>query len=148
MALQPFVGPWPFFSFLILYTAGGTVWTGDQPIARPLRTHRTTHKHRINDTDIHALGGIRTYDPSVRASEDNSCLRPRGHCDRQINYVEKQKVAHSFNKRKKISNSTFKIKFCIHHNRMEKVVGLLRNVRYKISHCVSCSLLSLLAVCL
>jgi hypothetical protein len=33
---------------------------------------------------IHVLSGIRTYDPSVRASEDSSCLRPRGHCDRQI----------------------------------------------------------------
>jgi hypothetical protein len=28
------------------------------------------------------LNGIRTHDPSVRASEDSSCLRPRGHCDR------------------------------------------------------------------
>jgi hypothetical protein len=33
-------------------------------------------------TDIHALCGIRAHDPSVRASEDSSCLRPRGHCDR------------------------------------------------------------------
>jgi hypothetical protein len=31
-------------------------------------------------TDIHALSAIRTHDPSVRASEDGSCLRPRGHC--------------------------------------------------------------------
>jgi hypothetical protein len=43
------------------------------------------NKHRINahNTDIHALSGILTHDPSVRASEDSSCLRPRGHCDRQ-----------------------------------------------------------------
>jgi hypothetical protein len=40
-------------------------------------------KHRINE-DIHALSGIRTHDPSVRASEDISCLRPCGHCDRRI----------------------------------------------------------------
>jgi hypothetical protein len=42
------------------------------------------NKHRINarNTDIHALSGIRTHDPSVRASRDSSCLRPRGHCDR------------------------------------------------------------------
>jgi hypothetical protein len=40
------------------------------------------YKHRIKHTDIHALSGIRTHDPSVRASEDSSCLRPRGHCDR------------------------------------------------------------------
>jgi hypothetical protein len=42
MALQPSVGPWPFFSFLILYTVGRTPWTGDRPVARPLPTHRTT----------------------------------------------------------------------------------------------------------
>jgi hypothetical protein len=31
-----------FFSFLIIYTVGRTPWTGDQPVARPLSTHRTT----------------------------------------------------------------------------------------------------------
>jgi hypothetical protein len=31
-----------FFSFQILYTVGRTSWTGDQPVARPLPTHRTT----------------------------------------------------------------------------------------------------------
>jgi hypothetical protein len=30
-----------FFSFLILYKVGRTPWTGDQPVARPLHTHRT-----------------------------------------------------------------------------------------------------------
>jgi hypothetical protein len=45
--------------------------------------HAGQHKHRINvHTDIGALNGIRTHDPSVRASKDSSCLRPRGHCDR------------------------------------------------------------------
>jgi hypothetical protein len=42
MALQPFVGPWSLFSSLILYTVGRTFCTGDQPVARPLPTHRTT----------------------------------------------------------------------------------------------------------
>jgi hypothetical protein len=32
-------------------------------------------------TDIHALSEIRSHDPSVRAREDGSWLRPRGHCD-------------------------------------------------------------------
>jgi hypothetical protein len=45
--------------------------------------HTKQHKHRITHTDIHALSVIRTHNPSVRASEDNSCLRPRGHCDRR-----------------------------------------------------------------
>jgi hypothetical protein len=30
-----------FLSFLILYTAGRTLWAGDQPVARPLPPHRT-----------------------------------------------------------------------------------------------------------
>jgi hypothetical protein len=34
-------------------------------------------------TDMHALSGIRTHDRSVQAGEDSSCLRPRGHSDRQ-----------------------------------------------------------------
>jgi hypothetical protein len=51
MALQSFVGPWPLFQFLNSITVGRTPWTrdqtedsldGDQPVARPLPTHRTT----------------------------------------------------------------------------------------------------------
>jgi hypothetical protein len=46
--------------------------------------HTGQHKHRINaHTDIHAVSGSRTHDPSVRASEDSSCLRQCGHCDRR-----------------------------------------------------------------
>jgi hypothetical protein len=41
-------------------------------------------------TGIHALSGIQTHDPSVRASEDGSCLRPRGHCDRHGRYIQQQ----------------------------------------------------------
>jgi hypothetical protein len=37
-------GPWPLFQFLNLYTVGRTPWTGDQPVSRPLPTHRTTQK--------------------------------------------------------------------------------------------------------
>jgi hypothetical protein len=66
------------FSFLIQYTVGKTPWTGDHSVARPLPTHRKTH------TDIHALSGIRTHDPSVRASKDSLCLRRRGNCDRRL----------------------------------------------------------------
>jgi hypothetical protein len=43
MALQSFLLDLGcFFSFLIFYTVGRTPWTGDQPVARPLPTHRTT----------------------------------------------------------------------------------------------------------
>jgi hypothetical protein len=76
-----------FFSFLILYIVGRTPWTGDQSVARPyLNTGQHTQK-RIHTPNIHALSGIRTYDPSVRVSEDSSCLRQRGYCDRYLTYV-------------------------------------------------------------
>jgi hypothetical protein len=73
-----------FFRFLILYTVGRTPWTGDYPVARPLPTNRT-NAH----TNIHVSSGIRTYDPSVRASENSSCLRPRGHRDRHLYSYER-----------------------------------------------------------
>jgi hypothetical protein len=76
MTLQSFLGPWPLFQFLNLCTVGRTLWTGDQPVARPLPTHRKTQL-----TDIPTLTGIQTHDPSFRASEGSSCFRPRGHCE-------------------------------------------------------------------
>jgi hypothetical protein len=39
-------GPWPLFELLNLYTVGRAPWTGDQAVARPLPTHRTTQAHR------------------------------------------------------------------------------------------------------
>jgi hypothetical protein len=60
-------------------------------------------------TDIHTSSGIRTHDPSVRAGEDGSCLKPRGHCDRRVYML--QYVARI----KKIClNSTARIAFILH----------------------------------
>jgi hypothetical protein len=43
MALQPFVEPWSLLKFRNhFYTDGRTPWTGYQPAARPIPTHRTT----------------------------------------------------------------------------------------------------------
>jgi hypothetical protein len=39
---RPFVGPCPLFQFLNVHTVGGNPWTGDQPVARPLLTYKTT----------------------------------------------------------------------------------------------------------
>jgi hypothetical protein len=39
---SPLLGPGLFFIFVIFFTDGRTPWTGDQPVARPLPTHRTT----------------------------------------------------------------------------------------------------------
>jgi hypothetical protein len=42
MALQPFLGPWPLFQFLHLFTQSvGVLGQGNQPVARPLSAHRT-----------------------------------------------------------------------------------------------------------
>jgi hypothetical protein len=82
MALQPFVGPWPLLQFRNHFsqTVGllGRVISPSQD--RYLHTGQ--RKHRINaHTDIHISSGIRTHDPSVRANEDSSRLRPRCHRD-------------------------------------------------------------------
>jgi hypothetical protein len=47
---------------LDLYTIGGTPWTSDRPVARSLPKYRNPR--------------------SQRPSEDSSCLRPLGYCDR------------------------------------------------------------------
>jgi hypothetical protein len=46
MAEQP-LRSWLLFQFLNLYIFGGTPWTCDQPVARPL-LHTEQDKHRIN----------------------------------------------------------------------------------------------------
>jgi hypothetical protein len=38
---------------------------GDQPVPRPLPTHRAAQTQN-KDTDTYALSGIQTHDPSVR----------------------------------------------------------------------------------
>jgi hypothetical protein len=83
--LQPFVGPWPLFKFLDPTQSVGLLERGISP-SQSLNLHTEQHKHRINahNTAIHALTGNRTHDPGLRASEDSSCLRPHGHCDRQL----------------------------------------------------------------
>jgi hypothetical protein len=80
-------GPGLLFSFVIIFsTDGRTPWKSDQFVARPLPKRRTTQTQykRIHTPNTHALSPIRTHDPSVRASEDISCHRPRGYCDRPV----------------------------------------------------------------
>jgi hypothetical protein len=55
-----------FFSFLILYTVGRTHWTGVQPIARPLLTHRTTQtQNKRTQTSISWVG----FEPTIPVCE-------------------------------------------------------------------------------
>jgi hypothetical protein len=56
MALQSFVGLWPLFSFLILYTVDRTPWTGDQPVAMFLTIDRTTQtQNKRTQTFMHRV---------------------------------------------------------------------------------------------
>jgi hypothetical protein len=83
MAVQPLWTFATYFSFLIHTEQVGLLGRGISP-SKARYLHKQ-HKRRINaHTNIHALSGIRRHDPSVRAGEDGSCLRPRSHCDRQL----------------------------------------------------------------
>jgi hypothetical protein len=85
---SPFLGPGLFFSCVIFFTKTvGLFGKGISP-SQGRYLHTGQHKHRLNSyTDIHVLSGIRTHDHSMRASEDSSCLRSRGHCDRIFNQL-------------------------------------------------------------
>jgi hypothetical protein len=72
-------GPWPLFQFLNLYTVSRTPWTGDQPVARPLPTHRITQtQNKRTQTSMPRVG----FEPMIPVF-DGSCLTQRGHCDRR-----------------------------------------------------------------
>jgi hypothetical protein len=56
LALESFVGPWPLFSFLIVYTVGRTPWTGYEPVTRPLPIHRTQTQNKRTQTSMPRVG--------------------------------------------------------------------------------------------
>jgi hypothetical protein len=64
------------FSFLILRQSVGLLGRGISP-SQGCYLHRTTQTQ--NKRRHPCMSGIRTHDHSVRASEDGSFLRPRGH---------------------------------------------------------------------
>jgi hypothetical protein len=83
LVLQPFVGLWSILQFRnISFTQTvGLFGRVISPSQGPY-LHRGQRKHRIN-THTHTqismpLSGIRTCNPSVRASEDSLYLRPLG----------------------------------------------------------------------
>jgi hypothetical protein len=84
MALSARWGPRPLIQFRNHFsqTVGvlGRVISPSQ--GRYLNTEQHKQNKCIRTPNIHGLSGIRTLDSSVRASEDSSCLRRRGYCDR------------------------------------------------------------------
>jgi hypothetical protein len=70
------------FCMIVFRHAVGLLWTSDQPVSE---TSTCTGQHNIEtqQTNIHALTGIRTRDPSNQAAADLR-LRPRGHRRRHV----------------------------------------------------------------
>jgi hypothetical protein len=85
MALQLSVGPWPLFQFLNLVQS--------RSVARTVLTHSTTQT-QIKCTQISTpCMGFEPTIPGFLASEECSCLRPRGHYDRLREGLELDSVA-------------------------------------------------------
>jgi hypothetical protein len=66
VALQPFVGLWPLFSFLIFYIICRTPWTGDQSIAMLLPAYRGQHKQNKRTLTSMPLAG---FEPTIPVFE-------------------------------------------------------------------------------
>jgi hypothetical protein len=97
-ALQPPVGPGLCFSASWSFYRRQDSLDEWSLVARHLLKHRITqtqNKH-IHTPNIHALCGIRTYDHSFRASEDSTCLRPLGYCDRHLSIIRSLIFHHEF----------------------------------------------------
>jgi hypothetical protein len=62
MALQPYVGPWSLFQFR--NTDDRTLWTGDQPVARPLPTRDNTNTGNMQ-ISMPRVG----FEPNISTSE-------------------------------------------------------------------------------
>jgi hypothetical protein len=63
---SPFLGHGRFISLFILYTVGRTLWTGDQPVAIPLPTHRTTQTQiKRTQTSMNGVG----FEPTIPVLE-------------------------------------------------------------------------------
>jgi hypothetical protein len=69
-----------FFQFLNLYTVDRTPWTGTEPVARPLRAHRTTQaQNKRTQTSMLRVG----FEPTIPVFEQaKTFLRQRDHCHR------------------------------------------------------------------
>jgi hypothetical protein len=80
-----------FFSFLIHTQSVGLLRRRDQPVARPLPTHRT-------HIGIHVSSGIRNQDPSVRTGETVHALDRAATVMRNINKLCGQRQCRCYSK--------------------------------------------------
>jgi hypothetical protein len=85
MGLTVLIGPWSLLQFDKHFFTQTVVRLGRVICPSQGRyLHTGQYKHRKNAyTNIHTLSWIRNHDPSVRASENSSCLKPGIDCARQ-----------------------------------------------------------------
>jgi hypothetical protein len=65
------------FCMIVFRHAVGLLWTSDLPLSET-STYTGQHNIETQETNIHALSGIRTLDPSNQAAADLR-LRPHGY---------------------------------------------------------------------
>jgi hypothetical protein len=63
-----------FFGFLILYTVGRTPWRGDQPVERPLPTHKTTQTQNKRTQTFMPQVGFEPTTPKFKRAKTGHAL--------------------------------------------------------------------------
>jgi hypothetical protein len=82
------LGPCQFFTFPILYTVGRTPCTGNQPVERPLPTHRTTQTwNKRTQTSVPWLG----FEPTIPVLERTKTVHA---LDRAANMIGALQITH------------------------------------------------------
>jgi hypothetical protein len=91
-----------FFSFLILYAVGRTPWAGDQPVARPLPTHRTIQtQNKRTQTSTPRVG----LEPTIPVFEQAKAVHA---LDRAATAIGTTTTTANY-------NDTFISNYCSHH---------------------------------
>jgi hypothetical protein len=89
LGLPPWNSPFHFGLLDPRHSVGllGRVISSSRGLYLYAYAQKRTHAH-AQTPNIHALSGIRTYDPTFRASEDSACLTSLGYRDRPSKYSE------------------------------------------------------------
>jgi hypothetical protein len=81
---SPLLGHVRFFSFVILYTDCRTPWTGDQPVARPISTHRTAQTQNKRTQTSMPLVGFEPTTPVFERAKTVDALDRAATIDRLL----------------------------------------------------------------
>jgi hypothetical protein len=74
-----------FFSYFIFYTVGRTLYTGDQPVARPLLTHRTAQtQNKCTQASMSQVG----FEPTIPVFERTKTVHALDCATTVIGYSE------------------------------------------------------------